>query len=257
MFEEQFAPQIEKERVTGEFLRLTQTTESVNEIIGQFLEKSLFCPDYVNNKKMKMYRYMRVLRQDMKEFVATAMCTSFNQMVEVARARELYLDEQQGSKRKVEQAQVSAQSYKGLKSDGKKGYSRSQEPRLWNCTEDLLPLLSAMAHQATMPKLAEAPVQAPAHTTLRITDGTTGKKGGSSSSHGRAFQVMAVETKTSTDVVTGIAVEEVRVVEDVFRGCVIEIFGVKFKINLIPIPMNGVNVVVGFVGDLCVQTRSG
>ncbi|KAJ9544339.1 hypothetical protein OSB04_024046 [Centaurea solstitialis] len=166
MFEEQFAPRIEKERVTSEFLRLTKTTELVNEIIGQFLEKSLFCPDYVNNKKMKIYRYMGVLRQDMKEFVATAMCTGFNQMVEVARARE------------------------------------PQESRLWSCTEDLLPLLSAMAHQATMPKLAEAPVQAPTHTTLRITDGTTCKKGGSSSSHGRAFQVTAVETKASTDVVT-------------------------------------------------------
>ncbi|KAJ9547013.1 hypothetical protein OSB04_019556 [Centaurea solstitialis] len=42
-----------------------------------------------------------------------------------------------------------------------------------------------------------------------------------------------------------VAVEEVRVVEHVYRGCSIDIFGVQFSIDLIPIPMNGINVVVG------------
>ncbi|KAJ9557122.1 hypothetical protein OSB04_011736 [Centaurea solstitialis] len=144
------------------------------------------------------------------------------------------------------------------------------------------------------PKLAEAPVQAPAPTTLRITDDTTEKKGGSSSSRGRAFQLTAEEAQAAPDMVIGIfpvnaklalvlfdtgatwsfvshslckdfqiergklasplavdiAAEEVRVVEDVFKDCVIEIFGVPFKINLIPIPMNGINMVVG--GELVV-----
>ncbi|KAJ9558196.1 hypothetical protein OSB04_012810 [Centaurea solstitialis] len=42
-----------------------------------------------------------------------------------------------------------------------------------------------------------------------------------------------------------VAVEEVRIVEHVYRGCSIHIFGVQFSINLIPIPMNGIDVVVG------------
>ncbi|KAJ9557024.1 hypothetical protein OSB04_011638 [Centaurea solstitialis] len=121
-------------------------------------------------------------------------------------------------------------------------------------------------------KLAEALVQAPAPTTLRITDDTTGKKGRSSMSRGRAFQLTVEEAQAAPDVVTGtfpvnakpalvlfdmgatwsfvshsfckdfqlergkltnplavdIATEEVRVVEDVFMDCVIEIFGVVY-----------------------------
>ena len=72
---------------------MVQTTETVNEITDIFLEKSLFCPEYVANEKMKMYRYMNVLRPDIREFVTIARCQDLNQMMEVARARELYLEE--------------------------------------------------------------------------------------------------------------------------------------------------------------------
>ncbi|KAJ9547556.1 hypothetical protein OSB04_020099 [Centaurea solstitialis] len=292
LFNEQFSTRIEKESITTEFLRLTQTTETVNEITDQLLEKSLFCPDNVSNEAIKMYRYRGVLKLDIREFVAREMCKSFNQMVEVARARELYLEEQQQGKRKVEQTQAPAKKFTGSRSDGRKGFMgcskcgttiRASAGRWIRC-------VSIPGHiKPNCPKLAEALVQAPAPTTLRITDGTTGKKGGSSASRGRAFQVTAEEAQTASDVVTGvfpvnarpvlvlfdtgatlsyvshafckdfqlergklanplaidIAAEEVRVVEDVFRDCTIEIFGVTFKINLIPIPMNGVDVVVG------------
>ena len=67
-------PQIEIERITGEFLNMVQTTEYVNEITDKFLEKSLFCSEYVDNEKMKMYRYINVLRPDIREFVTTARC---------------------------------------------------------------------------------------------------------------------------------------------------------------------------------------
>ncbi|KAJ9542318.1 hypothetical protein OSB04_028824 [Centaurea solstitialis] len=46
LFEEDFAPRIERERererIMAEFLKLAQTTETVNEITDQFWEKSLF-----------------------------------------------------------------------------------------------------------------------------------------------------------------------------------------------------------------------
>ena len=99
LFKEQYVPQIEIERITGEFLNMMQTTESVNEITDKFLEKSLFCPEYVANEKMKMYRYMNMLRPDIREFVTTARCQDLNQIMEVAQAREIYL-ETQAKKRK-------------------------------------------------------------------------------------------------------------------------------------------------------------
>ncbi|KAJ9552624.1 hypothetical protein OSB04_016669 [Centaurea solstitialis] len=130
MFDEQFAPRIEKERITAEFLRLTQTTETVNEITDQFLEKSLFCPDYVNNDSMKMFRYLGILRPDIKEVVTTARCKSFTEMVEVARARKLYLDELQAKKRKQEQPQMSSKKQKqaGYKPEGIRDF-----PKCSNC----------------------------------------------------------------------------------------------------------------------------
>ncbi|KAJ9535608.1 hypothetical protein OSB04_un001254 [Centaurea solstitialis] len=86
MFEEQFAPRIERERGSP-----------------------------------------GVHKPDIREFMATAMCTSFNQMVKVERARELYLKEPQGGKRKAEQAQVPARKFKGQRSDEQEGISRMQQ----------------------------------------------------------------------------------------------------------------------------------
>ncbi|KAJ9546585.1 hypothetical protein OSB04_019128 [Centaurea solstitialis] len=306
-----FAPSIEKERINVEFLKLTQTTETVNEITDQFLEKSLFYPVYVSNEAMKMYYYKGVLKPDIREFVATVICKSFSQMVEVARVRELYLEEQQQGKRKAEQTQAPVKKFKGTRSDGRKGFTgcskcgrnhqgecRWVDPVYFKCgksghkSRDCRTCFQCFqpGHiRLNCPKLAEAPVQALAPMTLRITDGTTRKKGGTSASRGRAFQMIAEEVQTAPDVVTGvfpvnakptlvlfytgatwtsvsrtfckdfqlergklasplaidIAAEEVRVVEDVFRDCTIEIFGVMFKIILKPTPMNEVDVVVG------------
>ncbi|KAJ9562370.1 hypothetical protein OSB04_007530 [Centaurea solstitialis] len=87
----QYVPQVEVERLTGEFLAMKQTTETVNEITDLFLERSLFCPDYVASERMKMYRYAEVLKPEIREFVVMAECKTFHRMHEVARSRELEL----------------------------------------------------------------------------------------------------------------------------------------------------------------------
>ncbi|KAJ9551149.1 hypothetical protein OSB04_015194 [Centaurea solstitialis] len=51
--------------------------------------------------------------------------------------------------------------------------------------------------------------------------------------------------KLDRPVTIDVAEEKVRVVERVHRGCTIDIFGVQFSINLIPVPMSGIDVVVG------------
>ncbi|KAJ9551979.1 hypothetical protein OSB04_016024 [Centaurea solstitialis] len=66
MFDEEFAPSIERERIAAEFLNLSQTTETVNEITAKFLEKLLFVPGYANDESLKMARYMGVLKTEIK-----------------------------------------------------------------------------------------------------------------------------------------------------------------------------------------------
>ncbi|KAJ9544994.1 hypothetical protein OSB04_024701 [Centaurea solstitialis] len=150
--DEQFAPRIEKQRITSEFLNLAQTTETVNEITDQFMEKSLFCSDYVSTEEMKMFRYRGVLKTEIREFVATSMCKTFDAMVEVARARELYLEEHRQGKRKAEQEQcpgVSTAIARMLQMQ--KAWSSKSGVR--GRTEDLFSLLSAGAHQTQLPSV--------------------------------------------------------------------------------------------------------
>ncbi|KAJ9542098.1 LOW QUALITY PROTEIN: hypothetical protein OSB04_028604 [Centaurea solstitialis] len=132
------------------------------------------------------------------------------------------------------------------------------------------------------PQLNGAPVQAPAPATLRITDGTTTGKSGPVT-RGRAFQMTAEEAQAAIDEITGIPLlslasslltpKPALVLFDTgatwsyvsHRFCkdfqielgkldrlvtidvAAEIVHVveRFSINLIPVPMNGIDVVVG------------
>src|SRR5581483_9185474 len=121
MFDEEFAPSIEKERIASEFLQMKQTTESVNDITAQFSEKLLFVPGYANDESLKMARYAGILRSDIKGAVATRRCKTFGEMVEVARAQELYLEERQQGKRKAEDQSGPTKKFKGARSDTRSG----------------------------------------------------------------------------------------------------------------------------------------
>ncbi|KAJ9556812.1 hypothetical protein OSB04_011426 [Centaurea solstitialis] len=123
VFDEEFAPSIERERLASEFLNMTQTTESVNEITAKFLEKLLFVPGYANDKSLKMARYVGILKTDIKGAVSTKRCKTFNEMVETARAQELHLEESQRGKRKAEDQSVPAKKFKGAESDTRSGFS--------------------------------------------------------------------------------------------------------------------------------------
>ncbi|KAJ9542165.1 LOW QUALITY PROTEIN: hypothetical protein OSB04_028671 [Centaurea solstitialis] len=321
MFDEEFAPSIEKERIAAEFLNLSQTTETVNEITAKFLEKLLFVPGYANDESLKMARYLGVLKTEIKGAVTTKRCKTFSDMVETARAQEIHLEEKRQGKRKADDQSGPVKKYKGAKGDSKsepaacskcgrnhRGECRAHELSCYKCgkpghfSHDCKETVKTCFHcyqpghiKPNCPQLNGAPVQAPTPTTLRITDGaTTGKSG--PVTRGRAFQMTAEEAQAALDEITGIpllslisslltpkpalvlfdtgatwsyvshrfckdfqielgkldrpvtidvAAEEVHVVELVYRGCTIDIFGVQFSINLIPVPMNGIDVVVG------------
>ncbi|KAJ9541142.1 hypothetical protein OSB04_027648 [Centaurea solstitialis] len=304
MFDEEFAPSIERERIAAEFLNLTQTTETVNEITAKFLEKLLFVPGYANDESLKMARYLGVLKTEIKGAVTTKRCKTFSEMVDIARAQEIHLEEIQRGKRKADDQSGSVKKHKGAKSDSKsepaacskcgrnhRGECRAHELSCYKCgkpghfSHDCKETVKTCFHcyqpghiKPNCPQLKGAPVQAPAPATLRITDGTTTGKSGPVT-RGRAFQMTAEEAQAALDEITapkhalvlfdtgatwsyvshrfckafqielgklvrpmtiGVATGKVHVVEREHRGCIIDIFGVRFRIIFIRIfPLNG------------------
>ncbi|KAJ9539526.1 hypothetical protein OSB04_032259 [Centaurea solstitialis] len=311
LFRTKFVPQIEVERLNSEFLSMTQTTKTVNEIAGKFLERSLFCREYVANKRMKMYRYADILKPEIHEFMVMAQCTTFQQMHERAWARDLKL-ERQGKRKKAEQFQPQVnKKFKAAvqKTNGKKEYPRRNhlgECRLgpstcYKCgkpghmSRDCKALAKLcfrcyqpghFAHEC--PTIAGS-TQLSGSVLVKAIEASAAKKTKIPKSRARVFQLMTTEAKVEPKVVRGMfpvnskpslvlfdtgasksfvslsfcknfsnvmgrldepleveIVDEKSVwVSDVYRRNVIELEGVKFRIDLIPIPMKEINVVVG------------
>ncbi|KAJ9547070.1 hypothetical protein OSB04_019613 [Centaurea solstitialis] len=230
MFDEEFAPSIERERIAAEFLNLTQTTETVNEITAKFLEKLLFVPGYANDESLKMARYLGVLKTEIKGAVTTKRCKTFSDMVETARAQEIHLEEKRQGKRKADDQSGPVKKHKGVKSDSKsepaacskcgrnhRGECRAHELSCYKCgkpghfSHECKETVKTCFHcyqpghiKPNCPQLKGAPVQAPAPATLRITDGTTTGKSGPIT-RGRAFQMTAEEAQAALDAITEIS----------------------------------------------------
>ncbi|KAJ9563654.1 hypothetical protein OSB04_008814 [Centaurea solstitialis] len=297
LFKEQYVSQVEVEQLTGEFLAMKQTTETVNEITDLFLERSLFCPEYVASERMKMSRYVEVLKPEIQEFVVMSECKTFHRMHEVARIRELEL-ERQSKRKKAETAQTQTQPAKKFKPTEPRVVVKKEFPNCPKCGRHHLG--ECRMGSGTCFKCGQ-----PGHfskdckVTMRLcfkcfrpghSDGATQTSGVApvkTESSGKKAE--APRTRARPDVVTGtfpvnsvpalvlfdsgasksfvsyafcknfmhvkdrldspleveIAAEKYRLCKHVYRNSIIEIFGVKFRIDLIPIPMREINVVVG------------
>ncbi|KAI3679919.1 hypothetical protein L2E82_50899 [Cichorium intybus] len=313
-FKLEYVPQVEMERLVQEYLNLTQTTETVTEITKKFNERALFCPEFAATERMRMTRYLAMLRTDIREFVSAARHQTLTDMIAAVRAQELELETQQKQKRPAptQTQQVSKkfrgadQGKQGQRSQGKCGKcGRNHEGRCWvlichkcgkeghyakDCRQEVKICFNCnqVGHfKAQCPHLTQGVVQNPAPTTLRITDGRQGK-GEAPKTKGRAFVMTAEEAQDAPDVVTGtflvnstptfalfdsgashsfvsaalgksfgIALGtlhqplEVEIADDktvqatsVYRGCEVVIQGIKFPIDLIPIPLSDSRVII-------------
>ncbi|KAJ9545864.1 hypothetical protein OSB04_025571 [Centaurea solstitialis] len=138
LFKEQYVPQVEVERLTGEFLAMKQTTETVNEITDLFLERSLFCPEYVASERMKMHCYSEILKPEIREFVVMAECKTFHRMHEMARTREVEL-ERQNKRKKAETTQAQAQPVKKFKPTEPRVVVKKEFPSCPKCGRHVTP----------------------------------------------------------------------------------------------------------------------
>ncbi|XP_024965965.1 uncharacterized protein LOC112506177 [Cynara cardunculus var. scolymus] len=281
-FSKQFVPQIEVEQVTKEFLDMKQTTESVNEITDKFMEKALFCPQYIADETMKLFRYTEMLKPEIRSFVALARCKTLAEAIEIARAQELDLDIKRKTAPSHEAMHLTRNS-NPLNQRTKTNHLNQGKGHLTrDCKEATKQCFNCnkLGHiRASCPQLLGKLVQTPALATLRIAGGAS-RKTEAPSAQGRAFQLTAEEAMVAPDVVTAlvlfdsgasrsfvslafskkfqlilepldkplnieIADDKMVNVFEVYKDCKIELCKTRFTINLIPIPMREINVIVG------------
>ncbi|GJY70713.1 zinc finger, CCHC-type, retrotransposon gag domain protein [Tanacetum coccineum] len=66
----EYAQAEEVDKIQEEFQTLTQTNEAVNELWKQSNNLIPYCPEYHGNKKLKVERFQRMLRDDIREVIS-------------------------------------------------------------------------------------------------------------------------------------------------------------------------------------------
>ncbi|GKC97303.1 zinc finger, CCHC-type, retrotransposon gag domain protein [Tanacetum coccineum] len=79
------------ERIREEFQTLTQTNETVNEMWKKFNDLICYCPEYHGNEKLKVERFQKMLRDDIREVISSFKCTTLDDLLSRARVREANL----------------------------------------------------------------------------------------------------------------------------------------------------------------------
>ncbi|GKB05145.1 putative reverse transcriptase domain-containing protein [Tanacetum coccineum] len=107
LFNAEFTPAEEIDRIREEFQTLTQTNEMVNEMWKKFNDLIRYCPEYHGNEKLKVERFQRMLRDDIHEVISPFKCTTLDDLLSKARVREADLlrkknKEAKETKRKIE-----------------------------------------------------------------------------------------------------------------------------------------------------------
>nr|GEW47670.1 putative reverse transcriptase domain-containing protein [Tanacetum cinerariifolium] len=85
------SPAKEIDRIREEFQTLTQTNETVNEIWKKLNDLIRYCLEYHGNEKLKVERFQRMLRDDIRKVVSPFKCTTLDDLLSRARMREVDL----------------------------------------------------------------------------------------------------------------------------------------------------------------------
>ncbi|PWA86177.1 zinc finger, CCHC-type, Retrotransposon gag domain protein [Artemisia annua] len=88
MFLKYFSPEAAVRKIRQDFLVMHQTTESVSEFTGKFIDRARFNPDYSGNEKRMMDHYLALLRKDIREFVSMRSYQKFQELTNAALERE-------------------------------------------------------------------------------------------------------------------------------------------------------------------------
>ncbi|GKC84519.1 zinc finger, CCHC-type, retrotransposon gag domain protein [Tanacetum coccineum] len=81
LFNAEYTPAEEIDRIQEEFQTLMQTNEMVNELWKNFNDLIRYLPEYHGNEKLKVERFQRMLRDDIREVVSPFKCTTLDDLL--------------------------------------------------------------------------------------------------------------------------------------------------------------------------------
>nr|GEX27886.1 zinc finger, CCHC-type, retrotransposon Gag domain protein [Tanacetum cinerariifolium] len=88
LFNAEFTPTEEIDKIREEFLTLMQTDETVNEMWKKFNDLIRYYPEYRRNEKLKVEICQRMLRDDIREVISPFKCTTLDDLLSRAWVRE-------------------------------------------------------------------------------------------------------------------------------------------------------------------------
>ncbi|GJV35689.1 zinc finger, CCHC-type, retrotransposon gag domain protein [Tanacetum coccineum] len=273
LFNVEFTPAEEIDRIREEFQTLTQTNETVNEMWKKFNDLIRYCPEYHGNEKLKVERFQRMLRDDIREVISPFKCTTLDDLLSRARVREADLlrkknKEAKEIKRKLDFVDRDAKKPKQDQSRRSGGTHKDHRARnfikiTWRYVEQSLSVIQCgdlnhmrkdckkpmilcyncnqlgyKSNECPNPKAIEAKP-------LKSIKEEKVEKVVIPNPTSRAYMMATKKDKVVCDVVTEIVGNEIVVVSKVYRDVEIEIDDSAFKIDLIPIVLGAFDIVIG------------
>ncbi|XP_035841510.1 uncharacterized protein LOC110876781 [Helianthus annuus] len=129
-------PQSAIDKIQEDFLHLRQKDETIDEITNVFLDKLKFCKDIAGTERMKINHYYGMLKAEYREFIIPAKCETLNELIDLARDREIEIRRQaeRGEKRVSENVSSSSPSKKPKFQDQrKKDKAKGSIPKCKTC----------------------------------------------------------------------------------------------------------------------------
>ncbi|KAI3717316.1 hypothetical protein L1987_68865 [Smallanthus sonchifolius] len=131
-------PQAAVDRMTEEFLLMSQKNESIDELAGAFFDRAKFCPDVVSTEKAKINRFYAMLTVEFRDSISPSSFTTLVDLINRCREREVELRRQEarGEKRKREIVEQVVSKIKG-RSPSKKPFTKFSSRGCKVCGKEL------------------------------------------------------------------------------------------------------------------------
>ncbi|PWA46187.1 zinc finger, CCHC-type, Retrotransposon gag domain protein [Artemisia annua] len=88
LFNVEYAPAEEVDKIREKFQSLTHTHETVNELWKKFNDMIPYCLEYHGNEKFKLDKFQRMLKDDIREVISPFKCTTLEDLLSRAHVRE-------------------------------------------------------------------------------------------------------------------------------------------------------------------------